>query len=123
VYIADAPYTALPLIGGAPASMHDWANLLRGWEMMGSAATLAAIVSGFGLLLVLVGGGCCVAGLALPGLRERQRERVARERARRRASLPVREPRSKTPLAHNEGAHPGAAGPDIDPDGRTDPFR
>lgn len=63
VYIADAPYERLELIGG----YHDWAFLLAG--SLGSAAPLAHAVWTFGLLLALAALGLCVAALAVPAVR------------------------------------------------------
>ena len=60
VYIADAPYERLPLIGG----QHDWAYLLggRGWNAMGAAGTIAGVVRVGGVLLVLAGLGLALYG-------------------------------------------------------------
>ena len=49
VYIADAPYERLPLIGGD----HDWAFLLHRWDQMHLAEPLAGWVAGIGGLLVV----------------------------------------------------------------------
>ncbi|WP_370327538.1 hypothetical protein [Euzebya sp.] len=61
VYIADAPYQRLPLIGG----LHDWATLLgpRHLDALGAAALLARGVWLAGLLLGLAG----VAVVAMDG--------------------------------------------------------
>ncbi len=63
VYIADAPYQRLPLIGGD----HDWAFLLgpRAFDALSSAGTIAAAVKGFGAVLVLAGLGVAIAGLVV----------------------------------------------------------
>ena len=58
VYIADAPFEQLPLIGGD----HDWAFLLHGSDHLDWAAPLATAVRFGGLLLLL--GGLALAGLA-----------------------------------------------------------
>lgn len=59
VYIADAPYEELPLIGG----YHDWAFVLGpdGVDALGAAGAVASVVSGAGLLLVAAGVGGCLA--------------------------------------------------------------
>jgi hypothetical protein len=54
VYVADAPYQRLQLIGGE----HDWAFVLGHYHALNHAAAIAEWVKGFGLL-------CLVAGLAL----------------------------------------------------------
>lgn len=61
VYIADAPYQYLPLIGG----QHDWAYLLgsRGWNAMGAAGTIAGVVKFGGILAILTGIGIGLHGL------------------------------------------------------------
>ena len=53
VYIADAPYQRLQLIGG----MHDWAFVLgpQHFNMLDRAGFIAACVKGFGLTLWLAG--------------------------------------------------------------------
>lgn len=56
VYIADAPYERLPLIGGH----HDWAFLLGRWDALEAAGTVAGGVRGLGLVLVLAGVAACV---------------------------------------------------------------
>jgi hypothetical protein len=64
VYIADAPYERLPLIGGD----HDWAFLLHGWDKMDLAEPLAAWVAGIGGFLVVASIGLAAAG---PWIEER----------------------------------------------------
>ena len=64
VYIADAPYERLPLIGGD----HDWAFLLHGWDRMSLAEPLAAWVAGIGGLFVVGAIGLAAAG---PWIEER----------------------------------------------------
>jgi hypothetical protein len=61
VYIADAPYQRLPLIGGE----HDWAYVLgpEHFDMLNRAGLIASCVKGFGLVLWLAGTALCVAGL------------------------------------------------------------
>ena len=51
VYIADAPFERLQLIGGD----HDWAFLLHGSDHLDWAAPLATAVRSGGLLLVVAG--------------------------------------------------------------------
>ncbi len=57
LYIADAPYQVLPLIGG----LHDWATILgpEHLNMLGSAHAIAAVVKAFGLLCLLTGFAVC----------------------------------------------------------------
>lgn len=60
VYIADAPFQRLPLIGGS----HDWAYLLgpAAFDTMTGAAGIAGTVKFAGALLVLAGIGLCFRG-------------------------------------------------------------
>ena len=60
VYIADAPFERLPLIGGS----HDWAYLLSpaAFGNMSGAAGIAGFVKTIGAGLVLVGIGLCFRG-------------------------------------------------------------
>ncbi len=60
VYIADAPFQRLPLIGGS----HDWAYLLgpAAFGNMGGAAAIAGAVKAAGAALVLAGMGLCFRG-------------------------------------------------------------
>lgn len=60
VYIADAPYRALPLIGGT----HDWWWLLRRWDRLDLAAEISHTVWVLGLVLGLVGLGLILVPLA-----------------------------------------------------------
>jgi hypothetical protein len=57
VYVADAPYQLLPLIGGK----HDWAFILgpSHLNMLGSAHTIAGAVKVFGLSCLLAGFAAC----------------------------------------------------------------
>jgi hypothetical protein len=74
VYIADAPYQRLPLIGG----MHDWAYILGPEQLnkMSWAAPLGAGVRVFGALLVVAGlGSCCWVGVAAVRMRADAGER------------------------------------------------
>lgn len=58
VYVADAPYEALPLIGGH----HDWAFILGRLDALDPAGGVAAWIRGAGGVLVLAGLAACVAG-------------------------------------------------------------
>jgi hypothetical protein len=84
VYIADAPYQRLQLIGGE----HDWAWALgpRGFDVVDSAGAIAGAVEWTGFVFLVAAVALCVNGLIRPW-----RERVAdKRRVRRRADLPVR---------------------------------
>jgi hypothetical protein len=69
VYIADAPYQRLTLIGGE----HDWAFVLGPdhLNMLGGAHIIAAVVNALGLLMLLAGMACCALGL-FRGIRARR---------------------------------------------------
>ena len=57
VYIADAPYQRLELIGGE----HDWAFLLgEHWHALDRASLVAACVKGLGAVLLFAGFSVCV---------------------------------------------------------------
>ena len=77
VYVADAPYQRLPLIGG----IHDWAYILgpRHLNKLGAAHTLALGVKTFGALCVI--GGfvmcCSVAVTALAAIRSGRADPIA----------------------------------------------
>lgn len=60
VYIADAPYERLPLIGGE----HDWARVLgpAHCDCLERAAGIASTVRGLGLALVALGTAACLIG-------------------------------------------------------------
>jgi hypothetical protein len=62
VYIADAPIQALPLLG---EGMHDWAFVLGRFGAIDGAAAIAAIVKGFGMVLLFAGFAVCVWWLLL----------------------------------------------------------
>lgn len=85
VYVADAPFQRLPLIGGE----HDWAFILgpEHLNMLDRAGWLASGVKGFGFVLLLAGVGCCVWGMARA------------VRVRRDAVAPVAEPRPEVAFA------------------------
>jgi hypothetical protein len=57
IYVADAPYQLLPLIGGK----HDWAFILgpAHLNMLASAHTIAGAVKVFGLLCLMAGFAAC----------------------------------------------------------------
>lgn len=57
VYVADAPYERLPLIGGD----HDWAYLMSRWDAMEQAAGVASVVRALGLVSSLTGLALCAA--------------------------------------------------------------
>lgn len=54
-YIEDAPYRALPLIGGNE-DFHDWGNLLGMTGHLGDALSIARTSFTFGSLLILLSG-------------------------------------------------------------------
>jgi hypothetical protein len=60
VYVADAPYQRLPLIGGE----HDWAFILGRLGILDRAEGVATAVRGLGLVLVLGAMTACLWGLA-----------------------------------------------------------
>jgi hypothetical protein len=60
VYVADAPYQRLPLIGGE----HDWAFILGRLGLLDRAEGVATAVLGLGVVLVLAGMTACLWGLA-----------------------------------------------------------
>ena len=63
VYIADAPYESLQLIGGS----HDWAFTLGadGFDVLHRAADIAAAVRAVGLVMLLNALTICLVGLVL----------------------------------------------------------
>ncbi len=66
LYIADAPYERLQLIGGE----HDWASLLgpEHLDALAAAHTIAAAVRGLAVILLIAGIALCLSDLALtPG--------------------------------------------------------
>lgn len=72
VYVADAPYEDLPLVGGGT---HDWAYLLgpEVWDRMDRAAALAEGVRITGIALVVLGVLWCLAVPVVVWLRGRSR--------------------------------------------------
>ncbi len=73
IYIGDAPYERLELIGG----QHDWAFVFgpQGFDAMGRAAEVAGMVNAAGLALVVIGVAGCLARPLLWG-RETPRARA-----------------------------------------------
>lgn len=54
LYIRDAPFRRLPLLGGDKnKGGHDWWNLLQQWDMMSLAETVAAVVYVLGFLVCI----------------------------------------------------------------------
>lgn len=53
-YIQDAPYRALPLIGGMDESAHDWGNLLGRWNLLDKANALAHASFFIGISLMVL---------------------------------------------------------------------
>jgi hypothetical protein len=54
-YIADAVDRAMPLVGGAGESSHDWGNLLTMTGLLGQAQTLARLCFAAGVLVMAAG--------------------------------------------------------------------
>lgn len=50
MYVRDAPYRRLPLLGG-DKNMHDWWNILRSWDLLYEAETIADILYFCGLFV------------------------------------------------------------------------
>lgn len=50
VYVRDAPYRSLPLLGG-DKNMHDWWNILSAWNMLYEAETIADFLYFCGLFV------------------------------------------------------------------------
>jgi hypothetical protein len=61
LYIRDAAYRALPLLGG-DSSGHDWFNLLSSWHAVPMADDIADIVYYFGFI---IGAGAIVTGCVM----------------------------------------------------------
>lgn len=89
VYVGDAPFQLLPLIGGE----HDWAYLLGHWGVMNRAEDLAGMVWTLGLLAAIAG----LAWIVYEGWIKRRGP--ASRPARDISTLPVREPRHSSPPA------------------------
>ena len=60
VYVADAPYQRLPLLGGE----HDWAFILGRLGQLDRAEDVAAAVRVLAVLLLVAGMAACLWGLA-----------------------------------------------------------
>lgn len=75
VYIADAPYQAMPLLFAG--TTHDWAYILGPLQLdaLGSAAVIAARVHDLGLVVLVAGFGTCLLPAILRQL-ERNAQRV-----------------------------------------------
>lgn len=86
VYIADAPFQRLPLIGGH----HDWAYLMSRWGVLDESGDYAGLVLFLGALIGLTGLGI-VAAAPLSDAKQNVRSRWRRHRARDLPIRPVRE--------------------------------
>jgi uncharacterized membrane protein YedE/YeeE len=93
-YILDAPYTALQLLGDAPATMHDWAQLLGGWGLVDQAHVIAKGVWYAGAVLIGIGGLACVTGMFWDDVARRREDARVRALEDRKKRLPVHRPRS-----------------------------
>lgn len=82
VYIADAPFQRLPLIGGH----HDWAYLMSRWGVLDESGDYAGLVLFFGALIGLAGFGI-VASEPFNAAKRIVESKWHRHRAR---NLPVR---------------------------------
>jgi hypothetical protein len=95
VYVADAPFQGLTLLGGG---RHDWAWVFGSTGHLDWAAPFASGVRWFGVALAVIGMFVAIAPLLTPHMRERAeaRDRIAREarEAELRAKAPRREPRN-----------------------------
>ncbi len=87
VYVADAPYQRLALIGG----QHDWAFLLGRWDMIGQAAGTATMIRLLGAGFGAAGLGVLAAPLVAT-VRDRHRERRLQRRFAGSRVRPVRNP-------------------------------
>lgn len=79
VYIADAPYQMLQLIGGE----HDWAFVLgpEHLNMLDKAHAIAASVKGFGFLMLLTGITICAASPLIEQRKQAKEDRATADRA------------------------------------------
>ncbi|MDO8964466.1 MAG: hypothetical protein Q7W30_08260 [Coriobacteriia bacterium] len=105
VYIADAPYERLPLIGGT----HDWAAIFGSIGHLDWAEPVATVVWVCGLL-------CVIAGLAVgtwPFIRVAIERRRRSAYERRVATLPRHDPRN--PVVRPSRETPGLENPPIPP--------
>jgi hypothetical protein len=75
IYIADAPYEELPLIGGK----HDWAYLLGPEQLdhLGAAHNIAAVVNGVGVAVALGALATCIVAIAWRATEHRPSPREA----------------------------------------------
>jgi len=95
VYVADAPYQSLTLLGGG---RHDWAWILGSLGHVEWAPAVSSGIRWFGVGMAIIGFLIAVVPLIAPRLRagseaRRQAEQDARE-AELRARAPRREPRN-----------------------------
>jgi hypothetical protein len=58
IYVKDAEFLLLPLIGGLSQAHHDWRNLLGGWEILDWSFAIGEMLFWTGMML-------CAAGLFL----------------------------------------------------------
>lgn len=93
VYMADANARVLPLLGAQDG--HDWAFVFGTWGVLDHAEGIARVVSASGLLAFAAAIALAVASFANPRVRARR----DRDREARLATLPVREPRNRPPVA------------------------
>lgn len=63
LYVRDALYRKLPLLGG-DKNMHDWWNILRAWDMLDDAETIADVLYFCGLFVSVI---ALTAGFVLAG--------------------------------------------------------
>jgi len=72
LYVRDAQFMALPLLGG-DSSGHDWKNLLTQWNAVDSAGTIADILYFLGIIIALgaiaTGIGLAVARFVHPSIK------------------------------------------------------
>jgi hypothetical protein len=64
LYVRDAPYRKLPLLGG-DKNRHDWWNLLRKWDMLYDAETIADIMY---IIAILMCVGALLAGFYIAAM-------------------------------------------------------
>ena len=90
VYIADAPFQRLELWGG-PGALHDWAQLLAGPPMR-YAEAIAWSVNALGWVLIAAALVLALRPVVRAFSEMLRKRQDAEAFARRKASLPVREP-------------------------------
>ena len=71
LYIRDAHFMAMPLLGG-DSSGHDWRNLLSSWDMLDSAETLGDAGYYGGLLMCILGIGGGIVWAVVSALSKKQ---------------------------------------------------